>query len=671
MNNRQEANGAPLQKRNSGPTEDHSHAETVYAVPRSGPHINGNGHPAPPRIGFWEVLDLILRRWHWPVLGGIICAGLCFLLGWSRVHPKFTATAQLLRYDTPGGAGDFFKSSTISGDTFAGLLCSPELLRIVSDESLRQGLGFIPPARLARSIKVDPAADSDLVNVMLAAPDMRSAVDLLNLYCSNAVAFTRQLQSAQAGRAAKGYLQFQVSEIDKDIAALRTEFRGIGVSAEVTNKFAEVGTNLEALTQNLAANARPSALSAELTDRLSKATGQLEEMLTQYTEAHPNVIKQRSLVHNLQTQLDRESTNRAARAPAMVAAIPPEPAGTSLFNPDIEVIQIKLRALEDGRVQMESRAREAYAYAANPPGMVRVLAPATLATVKSNLRWFKIGVLCVFGGLLGFGASLALVLLVEFADGRLKTTDDVARVTGLPVLGTLNNLLQMRAEERSRWAFRTWIMLQGRLSRSANHGLVCGITSSAPGEGRSTWIRLLAEAASLAGFRVLTIATQPSPLHVASTDQVPEELPLEEPEKLQVPEGQTKALITSTVLSSPEQVTEQFAGPDSPPRVHIPLPGWVWNLERRKQWREALNHWRQIDNLVILVELPPASVAEAVLLGSNLPNLVWLTDGGTSRAVDTRVQLETLRHARCNLVGAILNREAAPSMRSRFPRWLG
>jgi len=74
---------------------------------------------------------------------------------------------------------------------------------------------------------------------------------------------------------------------------------------------------------------------------------------------------------------------------------------------------------------------------------------------------------------------------------------------------------------------------------------------------------------------------------------------------------------------------------------------------------------------VILVELPPASVAEAVLLGSNLPNLVWLTDGGTSRAVDTRVQLETLRHARCNLVGAILNREAAPSMRSRFPRWLG
>jgi len=33
--------------------------------------------------------------------------------------------------------------------------------------------------------------------------------------------------------------------------------------------------------------------------------------------------------------------------------------------------------------------------------------------------------------------------------------------------------------------------------------------------------------------------------------------------------------------------------------------------------------------------------------------------------------LETLRHARCNLVGAVLNRESAPSIKKFFPRWLG
>jgi len=60
--------------------------------------------------------------------------------------------------------------------------------------------------------------------------------------------------------------------------------------------------------------------------------------------------------------------------------------------------------------------------------------------------------------------------------------------------------------------------------------------------------------------------------------------------------------------------------------VHIPLPGWVWNLERRKQWQEALKHWREIENVVILVELPPASEPEAVLLAEGLPNVLWLAD---------------------------------------------
>jgi protein involved in polysaccharide export with SLBB domain len=130
-----------------------------------------------------------------------------------------------------------------------------------------------------------------------------------------------------------------------------------------------------------------------------------------------------------------------------------------------------------------------------------------------------------------------------------------------------------------------------------------------------------------------------------------------------------KALTTS-VLAAPAKVTEQLTGPNSHPVVNIPLPGWVWNLERRKQWREALEHWRQIDNLVIFVELPPANVPEAVLLGCNLPNMVWLADSGKAHACSTLAQLETLRHARCNLVGAFLNREPAVPLRKCFPRWL-
>jgi protein involved in polysaccharide export with SLBB domain/Mrp family chromosome partitioning ATPase len=329
-------------------------------------------------------------------------------------------------------------------------------------------------------------------------------------------------------------------------------------------------------------------------------------------------------------------------------------------------------------------------YAANPPGIVRVFAPATMQTLQSNHRRIKIAAVTVFGGVLGVFASLCLVLFVELLDRRLKTSEDVKRVTKLPVLTTLGHLEKMNDEARTQWAFRTWTMLQGRLSRSANHGLVCGFTSSSAKEGRSTWITLLAEAASMTGFRVLTIATKSSQNHAQLTDAnhgessaASQESPKAKESAMNPPKpgnnhvnGATNGENHSTALSisalaSPSQVTEQLTGPNSQPIVHIPLPGWVWNRERRQQWGQALEDWRKIDNLVILVELPPACVPEAVLLGSNLPNMVWLTDSGAADAAETRVQLETLRNAKCNLVGAVLNHEPAMPLRSRFPRWLG
>jgi Mrp family chromosome partitioning ATPase len=104
--------------------------------------------------------------------------------------------------------------------------------------------------------------------------------------------------------------------------------------------------------------------------------------------------------------------------------------------------------------------------------------------------------------------------------------------------------------------------------------------------------------------------------------------------------------------------------------VHIPLPGWVWNLDRRKQWKAALDQWQQIDNVVILVELPPASSPEAVLLAENLPNLIWLTESGKATAAETRSQIETLNNACCNIVGAVLKDDTATaSARPSFSRW--
>ena len=611
-------------------------------------------------ITFWSIFDLVMQRWHWLILGSATGAAALYLLGLQFVKPKFTASAQLLRYEAPGKS-EAFKTAPVSGDTFSALIRAPELLQEVAARAIPP----IPAQILAKSIKVEPDPDSDIVKVELAGPDPQRVIDLLNLYITNSVEYTRTLESKAAGIIANEYLKRQLKEMDDDIAYLEGQFRKLPLGLSLSNKLASVGGQVTSLNTNLGL-AQPSMISfSKQAQRLQTAQADLYDLLSQYTDLHPKVQAKRQQIEELQHEMAQASTNTELSAAAMAVTPPTSSEG---INPELDILQIKLRTLEDGRQDLVKREREAELYIGNPPGSVRVFATASMGTIKSNHRRVKIGLATVFGGCAGLGASLLLILLAEFIDNRLKTADDVTRVTGLPILSALGDLHSMAQSERAQWAFRAWTMLQGRLSPSANFGLVCGITSSAPGEGRSTWVSLLAEAASLTGFRVLTIATRPSPTHVQPDHEISNGHPAEEPET--VPANSSSNALTTSVLASPDQVTQKLTGPNSQPVVHIPLPGWVWNLERRKQWREALNQWRQIDNLVIFVELPPASVPEAVLLGSNLPNMLWLSQSGAALAADTVAQLETLRHARCNLVGAVLNKEPSASVRKRFPRWL-
>jgi len=644
--------------------------------------VHANGRRSHPKVDFWVALDALTHRWYWLVIGALLFGAGSFVLGSWYIKPKFTANAQLLRDDT---SSEFFKQTLMTPETFAGLLRSTELLRRVG----AQADPPIPPEKLTKLIKIEPEPDSDLVKVQLAATDPRESVDLLNDFLKETVAFTKEFQKNQAAKLANEYLKRQVAQMDGDIKVLQAEFRGIASSSLQTNLQTQSAGNPQSPTPNQSALS-PSQLMAiqKQRERLDALFTQLNELLAKYTEKHPSVQATREQIEELQKQLASlpPGITNSPTLSAQIASSLAHPSSDAV-NPESQIIQIRLLSLEEAHTQLRARQREAELYATNPPGLAHVFAEASMKTVQASLRGVKIGMVSAFGGFVGLAAGLALILLVEFVDRRLRTTEDLVRVTKLPLLTTLGDLERMETTERTQWAFRAWTMLQGRLSRSANHGLVCGITSSEAGEGRSTWINLLAEAASMTGFRVLTIATQPSPTHFDSGEDTTGLLAegLEEPAVANGHSNETNGFnhsnhaangngsqaLAANVLTSPAKVTEQLTGPNSQPVVHIPLPGWVWNLQRRKQWREALSHWRKIDNLVILVELPPACVAEAVLLGSNLPNLVWLADSGKADAGETRAQLDTLRDARCNLVGAVLNRERSLPLRKRFPRWIG
>ncbi len=645
----------PERDRASGPKRRASQNRSSGARERGGA----------PKPGFSLDLGSLIvpaaKRWPWLILGAIVGTALGAYLGLGAFKQSYSATAKLERY-VPPLATDAYKPEPMTVPTLVHLIMSPDFF-------LKIGRKLNPPqtgAAVAGSLKTVPERNTEILSVQAGGQSPAAAVGLANLYTAEVVQYTKDIQRREAAAAEMHTIE-SLKDIDNDIAQAKKDIPPLppGALARLTD-----------ITAALPAGSAPD----RFTQKIQIAEDELSVLLSKYTDNWPQVKQKRAEIEALQLQAG--AARRLAAADPATTADPTK--GVSLE--EREVAHFRLRNLESFRQQLNNRKYATERFKADPPGNFRVEMPAALDNVETHRAWPKIFLTTIFFGMLGLTGTAALILSREFFDNRLKTDVDVARVTGLPVIATLGDLKNMSLSARENWAFRTWISLQDRLAFSPNHGLICGITSSQPGEGRSTWVNLLAGAARQCGFRVLTIATKPTSIpaepgpSAKGTDATDSPL---HPAALLVPpkdKGKGKGgfssdnestALTASALFTPAEVSEKLMRPESDPVVHIPLPGWTWNLERRKQWQGALNVWRKIDNVVILVELPPASVHESVLLAANLPNILWLSEANKSEATDTRQQLETLRHARCNLVGAVVNRSPAPTKHGRFSRWVG
>ncbi|MBU6399377.1 MAG: hypothetical protein KGS61_03585 [Verrucomicrobia bacterium] len=630
-------------------------AAAVWAATESAPAVSPE---------FWALVDVVWRRWWWIALSAGVLGLAAFLAGLKIWHNAYSVEVELIRYDSPN-TQEVFPPRPTSAQTFAAVMKSPEVLERVSAKAN-------PPLSaddLDASLKLVPDRNSDLLTILLKRDRRQGLVELANLYAREAVRLTQVIQ-ANAAAEVNVYLTSQLAEVDKQIAALREK---LGDQQFAANEDAQSPSF---------APVRPVTIE-RLQENLAAARDALSDLLGKFTEAMPSVQYQRAKIASLEKQLAELMGRAATNSPAgnhgaagdatASARLPLESDLAHQAADDLEA-RGQIQTLENNRLLLAQRQRAAQLFVNEPPGYYRLFSPATAKDVVVHRRILKVAFLGIFGGVVGALLTISALLLVEVLDNRLKTVADVARVTHLPLIAGLGNLRQMDPTARNRWAFRTWTALQHRLCASPNQGLICGITSAQAGEGRSTWLNLLAQAASQRGFRVLTIATRPSAAHPATADQLGDHSGqvaqgvAQRPDAATAPNTDSEAL-TTNVLASPAEVAQRLVGPDPQPHVHIPLPGWVWNLKRRQQWKSALNHWGRINNLVILVELPPACMPEAVLLAENVPNLLWLIDSGSSSASETRAQLETLSHSRCNLVGALLNHEPASTVANRFPRW--
>ncbi len=652
------------------------------------------------RLGIdpWRLPHRWRRQWYWiglvAVTGVVVGGGGAWL--WSSTSAEVRLVPEPRGGLAGDGAGAVAPPAAVRPDLLETLARSPRLL--VQAGALAQPP--VSPAWLADHLEVTRDGQSDTVVVRVrarAAARARHTADA----CATALvqaarAFAdRERQDMTAALTAK--LHGLEAELATAHQALTQVEREAGVFDFERQTTAEIQELTELERQSTQTRLELAGLDAKLTSLRGEVVNQnpdlvatraeLNAALTRYTEAHPRVKELRARLRTL----EQESASGPGQG-ATGLAVPAGALGSQLALLTVEAegqkralakqldqlttrqeqLHQKLNGLSDKAARYaqlkgdqaglettrrlwRDRLHQVQTSATAGPAPYRALAPATLAAGQAGRLWSRLLLAASLGGLLGGALAAVVLAALEAADARLKTAADARRVIRLPLISTLGDLHFMDADEQAKWAFRAWTSLKGRLAHAPERGLVCGFTSSAPGEGRTTCINLLAQAAGRAGWRVLTVAARPAP-----------------PDAGADPAG--GATQGPDPLASPGQVAREVSRTTAGPVTHVPLPAWDWSRERRQQWAGALACWGAIRDAVLFIELPPASLPETVLLAEGLPNLVWVAAAGQAEAGEVQAGLTTLRQAGCHLVGTLFNRAPRASGTAKTParvgRWL-
>ena len=373
---------------------------------------------------------------------------------------------------------------------------------------------------------------------------------------------------------------------------------------------------------------------------------ELERALTRYTDEHPQVKELRGSI----TALEKESAAKARQrtsAPRSELSRRRETLLGQLKKAEATESQSRLalqtfaaNAIELTRAQSEFAAltsrREEFiqsraTVAAKGADIFRPIGRIEMKRVTDFARLRDYSMSGAFAGL-----GIAGIMLATSNRQRrvIRDARGLAQATGLSVLAELPSLANMDESARDYWAVETLERLRSAVGSQRRDSFVCGIISSSSGEGRSTWIDLLAKAGLRNGHRVFVIS-QP---HGESVDQ-----------KTDSPDVHTNdSELNPHSLFAPSPATPQAI-------ARYSLTAQVSHVRFQENWERAFAKWQHEENAVILVELPPASTADGLLQSRGVPNVLWLGAANLAESSKTLRCVTGLRNTGCNLIGAALN----------------
>ena len=255
----------------------------------------------------------------------------------------------------------------------------------------------------------------------------------------------------------------------------------------------------------------------------------------------------------------------------------------------------------------------------------------------------------IVGGMLAVGAAF----LVEYLDDTVKSPDDVTRVTGLSTLGAIARLKDAAGTQRQliAWvqtkapeteAYRT-LRTNIQFSSVDKPIRTMLVTSSGPGEGKSTTAANLAVVMAQTGQKVILVDTDLRRPVIHKTFGVPNNVGI----TTALLAGQDIDLAAYVQPTEIENLTVLTSGPIPP------NPSELLGSHRMAHVIEQLS---QVADLLIFDTPPVLVVTDASVLGRQVDGVLLVADAGGTREQALVQTVGELRKTGVNILGIALNR---------------
>ncbi|MFZ0548007.1 MAG: polysaccharide biosynthesis tyrosine autokinase [Candidatus Promineifilaceae bacterium] len=639
-----------------------------------------------------KLLFILLRRWIWLLLIGLILgAGAGFFIS-TRQTPVYQATTKVMVIQPQESSvtADVSLSDQELAQTYIALLTTQPVLDAASER-----LGF---AVHGGQVSAQQTSGTRLLEVVVRAGNADQAALIANTLVDVLIERNNTLQSGRFS-ASEESLQAQISQVENQINQLRNELNGENSEDSQDRRqtletdMANLRKEINVLHQEIDNLTSPSLSNEEENTLLNKQVelAQMQFDLTVEQNAYSGRLQQNPNTRDtateqrildlqegailLQQEIDDLRTNALANTPEALDQLAEKQATLEQLQLQLDVAEGQyMNLLAPGQStssggntgtqerqqtslslyqQLYSNLLSTYesvrlARLQNTPDLVQVeQASAPNSAIEPRPLQSTL-----LGGAIGLLIMGAIAFLIEYLDDSIKTPEEISQAFGLPVIGYIadtgsngngHESIAVAEEPRSPTAEAFRALRTNLDFANVDKSLkTILITSPNPTDGKTTVAVNLAAIMVQGGNRVLLIDAD-----------------LRRPRIHRFFDISNKVGLSDVFLWSEAKVTHVVKAWQPMKNLRIipsgnqpPNPTELLDSARMD---EILAQAKELGDMVI-IDSPPFVVSDAAVLAAKVDGVLLILRPGQTSIGAAQAMVEQLRRANARIIGVVLNR---------------